>query len=608
MLIATAGHVDHGKTTLIEALTGTDCDRLAEEKARGITIALGFARWTLPSGRVLSVIDVPGHEKLVRTMLVGAGGMDLLLLAVSAQAGVMPQTREHLNACRVLGVRHGVVAMTFADRVDDIAEARASIRADLKGTPLADAPIVPVAAPTGEGLDALAAAVDALGDAGDLDERVRLPACLPVDRAFTIEGFGTVLTGSLLRGSLNVGDFVSLLPGADRVRVRGLQVHGEPCQRAMPGQRVAVNVALERSAVGEHVLLCTPEQIHSGRVLDVELEWLPHLVKPLTRARGLTLHIGAHRASADVHADEAIAPGQRGTARIRLDRSVPLPPGARFVLRGIPNVRHGAVVGGGRILDPAPPRKRTAARRRGLAAADSATALAILVAETGERGLARNVVSRRIPLPPSADGKVLFDPTVVAAARQTMVQAVLSHHKAHPLEPGLRTAALTTRPLDQTALADALQAGELVRDAGLVRHASHAIQLDPQTQAMAKKLMRAIGRAGLTAHTEGALLERFPAPDAFIREVLDHLARAGRVVRFEGFAFPGRELSDLRRAAATAVLESGALSISWLKTYGSVSRKHAMPLWLWLDKGGVTQRRGDVRVPGPRAREYVDDR
>ncbi len=241
MLWGTAGHVDHGKTTLVKALTGVDCDRLAEEKRRGITIALGFARWALPDGRVVSVVDVPGHERLVRTMLVGAAGLDAVLLVVSAEAGVMPQTREHLGACRVLGVTRGVVALTFADRVADVAAVRAAVRAELADTGLADAAIVPVAAPTGAGLDALAAAVARVADA--LPPRdLEAPCLLPVDRVFSVEGFGTVVTGSLVRGRLAVGDRVELVPRPsgvrtrDVLRIKGLQSHGGGASRGrQPG-------------------------------------------------------------------------------------------------------------------------------------------------------------------------------------------------------------------------------------------------------------------------------------------------------------------------------------------------------------------------------------
>ena len=605
MLIATAGHVDHGKTTLIRALTGTDCDRLAEEKARGITIALGFARWGLPGGRSLSVIDVPGHEKLVRTMLIGAGGIDLVLLAVSAQSGVMPQTREHLNACRVLGVDRGVVAMTFADRVDDVDAAVESIRQELAGSILAEAPIIPVTAPTGAGLVALGHAVEAISDEQTPEERMQLPVCLPVDRVFTIGGFGTVVTGSLLRGVLRVGDAVNLLPSTDPIRIRGLQVHGEARESATPGHRVAVNLAIERSAVSEHALLCTPNHVHSGRVFDAEIAWLPHLKKGLARGRGLTLHLGASRASADARADGIILPGTRGTGRIRLDRALPLPAGGRFVLRGPPDTHHGAVVGGGRILDPAPPRKRAASTRAALAAASTEAALDILLAEAGPRGLAPATVSRRLALPARTDSTHLFAPAVVTTRRKALVAHVVAHHGAHPLEPGVSRASLGSTALDQCALSEAFSVGELVRDSGLVRHREHQVEVDPKTQAMAKKLMRAIGRAGLTAHAEAALYDRFPASDAFISEVLDHLVRSDRVVRFGGFAFPGRELSALRTAAASAVLSGGSLPVSWLKEHAQLTRKHAMPLWLWLDKVGATSRRGNVRVPGPRAREYA---
>ncbi|MCB9535556.1 MAG: selenocysteine-specific translation elongation factor [Myxococcales bacterium] len=392
MLWGTAGHVDHGKTTLVRALTGVDCDRLDEERRRGITIELGFARWVLPDGRALSVVDVPGHERLVRTMLVGAAGLDAVLLVVSAEAGVMPQTREHLAACQVLGVERGVVALTFGDRVDDLEAAAAAVRADLRGTAFADAEIVPVAAPTGAGLDALAAAVARVADA--LPPRdLRAPALLPIDRAFSVEGFGTVVTGSLVRGRLRVGEQVDLVPrppglrARDTLRIKGLQSHGRPVDAADAGLRVAVNLACDRRLVERGAALCAPGSVHVGRVFDAEVRWLPHLGPPPRRARwGLALHVGAVRALADVRMDDVLRPGGVGTARVRLDRPAPLPAGARFVLRGEPDARHGAVVGGGRLLDAAPPRKRKGPGRAALAAADRPAAVELAVAEAGVRG------------------------------------------------------------------------------------------------------------------------------------------------------------------------------------------------------------------------------
>lgn len=610
MLWGTAGHVDHGKTTLVRALTGVDCDRLEEEKRRGITIALGFARWVLPDGRAISVVDVPGHERLVRTMLVGAAGLDAVLLVVSAEAGVMPQTREHLAACRVLGVERGVVALTFADRVADVEAARAAVRAELADTAFADADIVPVVAPTGAGLDALAAAVARVADA--LPPRdLEAPALLPIDRVFSVEGFGTVVTGSLVRGRLAVGDRVDLVPrpaelrARDALRIKGLQSHGRAVEQADAGQRVAVNLACDRRLVERGAALCAPGSVHVGRVFDAEVRWLPHAGPPPRRARGLALHVGADRALADVRLDAAFEPGGLGTARVRLDRPVALPAGARFVLRGEPDARHGAVVGGGRVLDTAPPRKRKAAGRALLAHGDAAARLAQAVAEAGPRGATPEALHRRlgVPLP---DGPRRFAPDALAAAEDALVAAVRAWHAARPHDPGLPLDNVGHAEVERRARARAVEAGRLVREGAFLRLPDHRAGLAEVDQRLARKVLRAIGQGGLAGPTKGEIFARFPADDARIQAVLEDLERRGRVVRAGDFLLPGREARALRTRVARAAL-AGPLSVGWLKSEAGLTRRHAIPVYTWLDACGATHRDGDVRVAGSRAAQYAEE-
>ncbi len=601
MILGTAGHVDHGKTTLVRALTGVDCDRLDEERRRGITIQLGFAPWTLPDGRRLSVVDVPGHERLVRTMLVGAGGMELVLLVVSAEAGVMPQTREHLGACQVLGVRAGVVALTFADRVADPAVAAERIRGELAGTFLAEAPIVPVCAPEGRGLEALGEAVAAV--AGETSGADLLP-CLPVDRAFAIPGFGTVVTGSLWRGRLEVGQLVSLHPGQSGLRIRGLQIHGESVQIAPPGHRVAVNLPdLDRERLDAGAWLGAPEGLVTTRVLDVEFEWLGHNPRPLRRLRGVTLHLGAMRALANLRADAPIEPGQRGTGRVHLDRPLPIPPGAGFVLRGNPTIDFGAVRGGGRVLDTQPPRRRLASVRARLAAEPAA--LDALLEDAGPKGVLPDTVALRIPVPPLPAGPPLFSDRAEGAAIEALVSKVTEHHRLRPLEPGLPRSQTQRTALEARARGLAVEQGVLLMEAGILRSPTHRASLEGKALALSRKLMRAIGKAGLAALSEKALFERFPAPNAEIKEVLEHLIRAERIIRHGGFYFPAREAKALRSDAAREALDGARLSIGWLKERAGVSRKHAIPLFNWLDHCGATARAGDQRVAGSRAADYL---
>lgn len=599
MLLGTAGHVDHGKTTLVRALTGVDCDRLDAERARGITIELGFAAWDLPDGRRIDIVDVPGHERLVRTMLVGAGGMDAVLLAIAADSGVMPQTREHLAACAALGITRGVVALTRADLVDDVEAVKASVARDLAGTVLADAPIVAVCALSGDGLPALTDAVTQLLDAWrpPPDDA---PVFLPVDRVFTIDGAGTVVTGTLIRGVLRVGDTVAVIPGPDRARIRGLQNHGVALEEARPGRRIAVNLAVPRAAIKRGAVLGAAGAIAEGRVLDVAVQAATHLSKPLHRLRGVTLHLGASRVLADIRTDSPINPGSWGTARLRLKRAIPLPPGARFVLRGPADRQFGAVVGGGRVLDAAPPRKRSGAVRARLAA-DGADGVAILVEEAGKRGVDPASLAQRLPIT-ALDGARLFAPGVIDAAAAALLAQVDAWHADHPELPGLPAAQLRT-PLTRAALAQIGAA--LVHDQGVLRRPDHAAALSTDDAVFARKLMRAIGRAGLDGQTFDDLDTRFVHADAAqLERVLAHLTRVERVAQVGGTWVAAREALDVRARTAQAVL-AGPITVADFKALTGTTRRRAIPLLEWLDGLGVTRRDGSTRVAGPKAQRYA---
>ncbi len=607
MLVATAGHVDHGKTTLVRALTGTDCDRLEEEKRRGITIVLGYAEWTLPSGRTVSLIDVPGHERLVRTMLSGAGGLDAVLAVISGVSGVMPQTREHLNACALLGVTEAVVAMTFSDKLDDQDAAVESIRSGLRDTPFPDAQIIPVSAISGQGVAELGAAVEAHLSSVRVAVRAALAPCLPIDRSFSVDGFGTVVTGSLLRGSLSVGQTLSLTPGDRTARVRGLQVHGQSMESVEAGHRVAVNLTCSKEEIPSGAILTTADALHVGRVFDAEVHWLNHARMPLKRRRGLSFHIASTSALADVHANGEIQPGARGTARIRLDRSICLPPGFRFVLRGGLDIENGAVVGGGRILDPHPPKRRSKTARETLLSQDLDALIGQLVSEAKRRGVSTSELARRLPIPRPKINAHRFDPEWIRREVETLVERTAAYHQGRPMEAGIPQGQLAADPISQVALERAVERKLLIADAGRVASPSHRSELDPALERMARKVMRAVGRSGLRAYTVDQLVERFPAGAAAVHGALKHLKRGNRIVVTGGFCFPSRELEAVRQRVASEVLRGTELSVGWLKDETGLSRKHAIPLWTWLDGCGTTVRRGDRRVVGPRAKEYADE-
>ena len=403
IVLGTAGHIDHGKTALVLALTGIDTDRLPEEKRRGITLELGFAHLVLPSGATVGVIDVPGHERFVKAMAAGAGGVDVALLVIAADEGVMPQTREHVDICTLLGVRKGVLVVTKSDLLPGLGEGwlellEADLRSLVADTPFEGAALVQVSAKSGEGLDPLRAEIDRLvaqlAAEPDAARGPEAPVFLPIDRAFTAKGFGLVVTGTLWSGRLTPEDQVSLLPGlAGPLRVRGLQVHGASVTAAVAGNRVAVNLPeLEVAQVRRGLVLTRAGELPEAKVLDVELSLLPSVEAPLGRRSRQQVTLGTDQVEAVVRLVDvdALRPGERCFAQLRFSAPVAAIPGQRFILRGTHVIEgRGATLAGGRVLLVNPPRRRAgaAARLQRFAEAPLEERLRLLLTEAGYGGL-----------------------------------------------------------------------------------------------------------------------------------------------------------------------------------------------------------------------------
>ncbi len=595
MIVGTAGHVDHGKTTLVEALTGVNCDRLEAERARGMTIELGFAPWALPDGRRVSVIDVPGHSRFARTMAAGALGMDAAVLVVAADEGWMPQTHEHVATLRVLGVKRVVVALTRTDRAVDVGTSVRFVREKLDATSYAGAPIVRVCAPLGEGLDELAARVAALPDDGAAERG--LPPVLVVDRVFTRKGHGTVVTGSLLRGALAVGDRVAVFPSGRPARVRALHVHGEAVERAEARTRLALNLAdASPEDIARGSLIGAPGEVLVGRTFDAELDWLAHVPEPLARARSLGFGQGPARAVANVVASPAIRPGQRGVGRVHLDREVALVGGMRFVLRGAASRKHGAVVGGGRIIDAAPPKRRSARVRARLAEAPS---LEVLLDEAGARGVDPRDVGARLGIAPPGEGPRRFAEAALDHAAKAIVERV--HAEVGATSDGLAVGALPRSAIRDAAIERAVEGGAIERDGGLLRPRAHRRDRTPE-DALDAAVLDAIRAADLAGPRDAELAKALGRRDAEIAASLARLEAASAIVRAQGFSFASDRLDALRAAVTAALRARGTLPFGFLKDHAGLSRKHAMPLWTWLDRAGVTVRRGDDRAAGPALR------
>ncbi len=567
-VVATAGHVDHGKSTLVHALTGIDPDRFAEEKARGLTIDLGFAWTTLPDGRTLAFVDVPGHVRFIRNMLAGVGAVQACLFVVAATEGWKPQSEEHLRILELVGVRHGVVALTKVDVADPelVALARAEVAERAAGSFLEAAEVVEVAAPGGVGVDALRAALGRLLDrapaAADRD-RPRLW----VDRSFSAHGAGTIVTGTLEGGRLAVDDQLVVVPRGGGVRVRGIQRHGAPVTAGVPGSRVAVNLAgIGREEVERGHALVRPGQWHLTRRFDASLRVLDALGHDVSRRGAYVAYVGSgeHPVRLRILGPDRLAPGSTGLVRLHLDAALPLVPGDRYVLR---EWGRAETVGGGEVLDvdPALPAARARPDRsvervvaeRGWVAADDLERL------TGER---------RAP----TVGPWVVDPAVLDAARAHLAERVAG---AGPL--GLDVAALDDR---DRALLGTLDG--VVVEAGRAR-------------------LAAAGPDRLAEHPYLAALAADPfsppGPEGVDRAELRALVQRGLVVERDGVWFAPAAVEAAAGLVARLLAERPeGITVSAVREALGTTRKYVLPLLAELDARGITRRRGDVRVAGPR--------
>lgn len=622
-VVGTAGHVDHGKSTLVKALTGIDPDRWEEEQRREMTIDLGFAWLTLPSGRAVSLIDVPGHERFIKNMLAGVGGLDAALLVVAADEAVMPQTVEHLAILDLLAVRHGVVVLTKADLVDAdwLALVEEEVRARLKNTSLETAPVVAVSARTGQGLDALVATLDRVLDATPSRAAATGAPRLPVDRSFTIGGFGTVVTGTLLDGPLRAGQEVVILPAGRPARVRGLQTHRQRCETALPGTRVAVNLAgVHHREVARGDVLALPGALGPTTLLDMHLRVLGDAPAPLEQNMALDLFLGAAEVRCRLTLLDAqeLAPGSSGWVQLRLERPVAAMRGDRAVLRV---ASPGRTVAGGIVVDPHPPRHRRfrpeviaglEARLRG----DPVELLLQALGDGPPRSWAEvraasgldGLPDRRSLAPLLAAGQVLWlgappdapDATgeawLVSAAgwahlEARLLPALRDYHRRYPLRRGMpREEARQKLRLPARALGavldEAARRGLVARDETHVWLAGHDPRPSPEQLAAIETALAAMRRAPYAP----------PAP-ALDEELLAWTVEQGLIVRLAAdvFLLPETyaELLAWVRAAAAA---EGSVSVGMLRDRFGSSRKYAVAFLEHLDERKITRREGEGRV------------
>ena len=639
IVVGTAGHIDHGKSALVRALTGTDPDRLKEEKARGITIDLGFAH--LVDGDInFAFVDVPGHERFVRNMLAGAGGIDVVLLVVAADESVMPQTREHFAICRLLQVPAGAIVLTKIDLADAETQELAAleVRELVAGSFLERAPLVGVSAKTGEGLDALRGVLRELA-ARVAPRDLRGRARLPVDRVFTMKGFGTVATGTLVSGTVREGQSLTILPAGGSTVVRSVQVHGRPQTRAVAGNRVAVNLAgLEVSDLARGSTLSDPGSLEPTTRIDALVQLLSD-ARPLRHGARVRFHQGTSElmgrvalasARQERHATEIAAsaalvelrPGGCAYARIRLEGPAVVTRGDRFILRAYsPTV----TIGGGIVLDPHPPRSAIRnpsglSRFRQLdAAATLDDVLPVLVDERGAQGLVRSAVVSRAGAPPDAAeasisrlvasgrvrvvGDLLVSARVVEDAATRLLDALESHHSQQPLSEGLHREEARARLLPHAppAVFDAVVAPLVESGRVSARDrlalAGYAVSLTADEMKIRDRLVRLYFDAGF-APPDMPTAQAAAGDAAIVERVTKLLIRQRTLVKVDTLLFHADRLETLKKEVRS-LKTAGAnprIDVAAFKERYGITRKFAIPLLEYLDRERVTRRVGDARI------------
>lgn len=631
IVVGTAGHIDHGKTALVKALTGIDTDRLKEEKERGISIELGFAFLDLPKGEKLAIVDVPGHERFVKTMLAGASGIDLVVLVIAADEGVMPQTREHLHICQLLDIRRGLVALTKVDLVDEdwLEMVKGEVGEFLKGTFLEGAPIIPVSSIKGRGLDELRDALEAISEM-TAPKRPEGTFRLPIDRVFTIKGFGTVVTGTVWAGSLHVGEEVEVFPNGRHSRARRLQVHGRIVEEVLAGQRAAVNLpGIEVNEIGRGDVLARPGTLRYTLYLDARLWLITDAPRPLKNRSRLRFHAGTSEILARVvflDRKEELRPGQGAYVQLRLESPASLLPRDRYVVR---SYSPAFTIGGGIILDPCPPRHSR--RRPGVV--EGLQAL-----EKGSPGeLLERLLLNAGFTPLSLKGLQFLaniDPGIVAEALEGLKQRKLvvmletregeaflhrnhfqhladqilnelrGFHKREPLKEGIGKEELrsklppsVSRELYTQILSRLIEMDEIALIKDRVRLASHRPALSPSEEAFKERLLTLYCQAEFQPPALDTVLSTLGLERKGTLDLLRLLVEEGGLVRIKEDLFLHREAYEGIKGLLLDYFKThNAISVPAFKDILGITRKHAIPYLEHFDEIKLTRRQGDERV------------
>jgi selenocysteine-specific elongation factor len=626
LVIGTAGHIDHGKTSLVKALTGTDTDRWEEEKRRGMTIDLGFAKLELPSGVKAGIVDVPGHEKFIKNMLAGAHGVDLVMLIVAADEGVMPQTKEHLTVCQTLGTKKGVVVITKKDLVEPewLQLVEEEVKEFVKGTFLEGAPVVAVSSKTGEGIDELLKTLDRL--AQEVPQRSSEGILrLPIDRSFTVKGFGTVITGTLLSGKVKVGDEVEILPQGKRSKVRGVQVHGESVEEALAGQRTAVNLSgVSKEEVGRGDLLATPGYLKPTKVLDAKLTLSKDADVIVTSGHKVHFHHLTAETEGEVFLidRDELLPGETALAQIRLrDEVVPVY-ADRFVLRNYSPTR---VIGGGEVLNPLPKRKFRRKFREEwqeklkpfLEGDREKIVLSLVKERQGE--LSPEELLQFTALTPKElqellnrlyrEGKLLLSEGKLYPAdygerlKEAVVEEIKKFHEEWPILEGVSKEAVrgklkAPKELFEKVLNRLIEEGKLQEANGLLKLKGFEPKEEGRWKEAVERLKKEVDEGGFSPPSVKEAAKKVGLGEEEAYAVASYLKNRKGYKRFGDFLLSPESYGKIVEILKKHFSQKEELSVGEFKDYLGVSRKFAIPLLEFLDSQGLTERKGNSRVKG----------
>ena len=628
IILGTAGHIDHGKTSLIKALTGTDTDRLKEEKERGITIELGFAALDLPGGQHLGIVDVPGHEKFVKNMVAGVTGIDIVVMVIAADEGVMPQTREHMEICTLLDVQYGMVAVTKIDMVDEewLELALEDIGDFVKGTFLEDAPVAAVSSTTRKGIPEFIEILDEL--AAKIPERPPSDLFrLPIDRVFSMKGFGTVITGTLISGRVQVGDTIMIYPSGITSKVRGIQVHNNSADEAGAGLRTAINFqGLEKEAISRGEVLSKPNTLEASYMVDVSFHYLASNKKPIKNRTRVRFHTGTSEVLGNLILldREDLAPGEDTVVQLRLDTAVALVKDDRFVIRSYSPIY---TIGGGKVLNPIPLKHKRFKPDavEGLKALGHQAPEAIIlfhVEASGYQGVSFSHLKMMTNLPDKQLENVLqgllSQKTLIQVDKENRIyihhicserlkndtqRQLTDYHKANPLKPGMSKEELKTKfpplltsKLFNLTLNQMIKEKEIVQDENIIRLASHAVSLGGKQADVKDKILETYLNAGLQPPYFKELAKSLDTDVKRSREVLMHLVNEGTIVKVkEELYFHAEAINTLKKRLVKFLEAQGEITTPQFKEMTGVSRKYVIPLAEHFDSTNATLRVGDVR-------------